>query len=326
MRVVLIYRHPQPGDYSIEELFHTIAEELGNYVEVIEYQAGTRWKTLTDIWQLRKLKADIYHVTGDINYFAFLLPHKRTVLTVHDIGNYLFGLRGLKRWLYGWIWFWLPLRAAHAITAGSADTRDHIVRHFRILNEKIQVINNCFSARLKPISRPFQSELPVILQVGTKPYKNVPRLVDALQGIRCQLVLIGRLDRALTAQLNDKHIDYVNRFDLSQEEIVRQYADCDLVSFVSVGEGFGVPIIEAQATGRPLITSCISPLCDVAGDGACLVDPLDAEQIRHGIMKIISDPEYRETLIENGFRNVVRYSSTSVSRQYIDLYRRVLPC
>jgi glycosyltransferase involved in cell wall biosynthesis len=307
-------------------LFHTIAEELGNYVEVIEYQAGTRWKTLTDIWQLRKLKADIYHVTGDINYFAFLLPHKRTVLTVHDIGNYLFGLRGLKRWLYGWIWFWLPLRAAHAITVVSADTRDRIVRHFRILSEKIQVINNCFSAGFRPFARPFRSECPVILQVGTSLHKNVSRFAEALKGIRCKLILVGKLDDNLSAKLIDTRIDYLNLFNLSREELIEQYRQCDIVSFVSLTEGFGVPVIEAQATGRPLITSDISPLREVSGGAACLVDPRNVDEIRSGILRIINDAEYRSSLISRGYDNAVGYSPEFVGKKYLELYRSLLSC
>ncbi|MEK6405912.1 MAG: glycosyltransferase [Acidobacteriota bacterium] len=223
MKVVLIYRHHTEGAYSIEELFHTIVGELRKQVEVIEYETGTRWDTLRDVWRLRKMRADIYHVTGDIHYFIPLLPHKKTVLTVHDIGHYLFGLRGFKRWIYKWLWLKWPIRAARAVTAISKETQENIVRHLGILGNHIETIENCHSALVKPVPRTFNIACPVILQVGTSPYKNVPRLIEALRVIRCQLVLIGQLDSPLRQKLSECGVDYVNRVNLTHEEICRQY-------------------------------------------------------------------------------------------------------
>jgi len=116
LRVVLIYRKRHEGVYSIEELFHSIAGELADKVEIIEYETGTRWNILKDVWQLWKLDADIYHVTGAVHYFVLLLPKKKTVLTVHDINHYLRDLCGVKRWIYKWLWLIWPIRAAHTVT------------------------------------------------------------------------------------------------------------------------------------------------------------------------------------------------------------------
>lgn len=325
LRVVLIYRKQYAGAYSLEELFHTIAGELHKHIAVIEYEVGPRWNILADVWRLRAMHADIYHVTGDITYVALFLPSMKTVLTVPDIGHYLFGLKGFKRWIYKWLWLLLPIRASHTVTAISGETQDNIVRHLGILRDRINIIECCYSALYKPVHRPFNTACPVILQIGTKPYKNVPRLVEALRGIRCRLVLIGHLDDALRQKLIECDTDYVNRIDLTHEEIYRQYIECDIVSFVSIGEGFGVPIIEAQASGRPLITANVPPMSVVAGDAACLVDPLEVSQIREGILRIITDPGYRDKLVERGLRNVTRYSPTAISVQYLDLYRRSAP-
>lgn len=323
MRVILIYRKHHEGAFSIEELFHTIAGELGKQVEVIEYETGTRWNMLRDAWRLRKLNADIYHVTGDINYFVPLLPHKKTVLTVHDIGHYLFGLNGIKRWLYKWLWLIFPIRRAGAVTSVSTETRENTVKHLGIADSRVKVIENCHSAIFKPVTKPFTANCPVILQVGTQPYKNVPRLIEALKGLSCRLVLVGRLNDKAKQKLVECGIVYENYVGITHEEIYRRYVDCDIVSFVSIGEGFGVPIIEAQASGRPLITANVSPMREVAGDGACLVDPLDVSQIREGIIKIIADTEYRHQLVERGLRNVIRYSPATISNQYLDLYKRM---
>ena len=323
MKVVLIYRHKGPGTYSIEELFRTIAGELHKHVEIVEYEVGTRWDTLKDVRRLRKMRADIYHVTGDVHYFALPLPHRKTVLTVHDINHYLSDLRGFRRLVYKWLWLQWPIRVAHAVTTISANTQKNLVRHLDIPGKHIKIIENCYSSCITPVPQHFNHDCPKILQVGTLPYKNIPRLAEALQGIRCQLVVIGKLDIKLKKQLIECGIDYVNRVDLTHEEICREYVNCDMVSFVSIEEGFGVPILEAQACGRPLITSNVSPMRDVAGDGACLVDPLDVTQIRAGILRIIADADYRDQLVELGLRNVVRYSPATISGQYLDLYREV---
>lgn len=322
-RVVLIYRKRREGAYSIEQLFRTIAGELRKHIEVIEYETGTFWDIPRDVWRLRKMRADIYHLTGDINYLALFLPHRKIVLTVHDIGHYLFGLRGFKRWIYKSLWLSWPIRIVRAVTTVSKETHDNVRRHLSIWGAQIETIENCHGVLFRPTLRPFDATCPVILQVGTKPYKNVPRLIEALRGIKCQLVLIGQLDATITQKLSECGVDYVNRVNLTHDDICQQYVDCDIVSFVSLGEGFGVPIIEAQASGRPLITANVSPMREVAGEDACLVDPLDVSQIREGILRIIADSDYRDQLMARGLRNAARYSPATICGQYLDLYRRI---
>jgi glycosyltransferase involved in cell wall biosynthesis len=324
IKVVLIYRKRSWGAYSIEELFQAIAGELRKHADVIEYERGTRWNILNDIWRLRKMQADIYHVTGSVNWLTLLLPNNKTVLTVPDIGHYLFGLKGFKRCLYKWLWLVWPICSAGVVTSGSNETRNNIMKYLGIKEDRIQVIENCHSPIFHPVHSQFKADRPVILQVGTKPYKNVPRLIEALKGLRCQLVLIGQLDAEIRLKLSECNVDYENHVGLSHAELYQKYVECDIVSFISIGEGFGVPIIEAQATGRPLITSNISPLRDVAGEGACLVDPLDMLQIRQGIKKIIEDADYRNQLVEKGLQNVIRYSPATISSRYYDLYKKLV--
>ena len=324
MRIVLIHRKTREGAYSIEEIFHTIASELGKQIEVIEYETGTRWASFKDAWQLRKLNADVYHVVGDIHYFVLLLPYRKTMLTVHDINHYLNDLHGFKRWIYKWLWLILPILTVHTVTAISKETKVNLIRHLGPLGKHIEIIENCHSGLLKAVVRPFNIACPVILHLGTAPHKNIPRLVEALKGVKCQLVLIGKIDSALTKQLIECDIDYVNRVNLTHEEVCQQYVDCDIVSFISLAEGFGMPIIEAQASGRPVMTSNLSPMREVAYTGACLVDPLDVMQIREGILRIIADSDYRDQLVKRGLMNAVRFSPVNISSQYLDLYRRIV--
>ncbi len=97
-----------------------------------------------------------------------------------------------------------------------------------------------------------------------------------------------------------------------------------MLVFASTYEGFGLPIVEAQATGRPVVTSDTLSMPEVAGDAACLVDPFNVESIRNGILKVIQDTGYREQLVQNGLKNVERFKPESVAMQYLALYRELV--
>ena len=99
------------------------------------------------------------------------------------------------------------------------------------------------------------------------------------------------------------------------------YQQSDIILFPSLYEGFGLPIIEGQKAGRPVITSNISPLSDIAGGAAHLVNPLDHLSIRKGVQKVIDDNEYRESLCVAGLKNVKKYSSEKIAEAYLELYK-----
>lgn len=325
MRVVHIHRRPRSGAFSIENLFHTLADGLRLHgITVIDYSVGAWPHILKDIYVLWRLKADVYHITGDVNYWVFFLPPRKTVLTVHDIGHYLFALKGWKRLVYKWIWLVGPMRLAKRVTGVSSATRNHIVEHLGFFPQRIKVIENCHHPMYRYLPKKFDAACPRILQVGTKAYKNVPRLIYALRDIPCRLVLVGEIDAAIHTALSDTGLAYENPINLTQEALFQQYMDADLVTFVSIGEGFGVPIIEAQAMGRPLITANIPPMSDAAGEGACLADPLDVDSIRVGLTKLIKEEGYRDAVVGAGLRNVIRYSPGVVAEGYLDVYREVV--
>jgi glycosyltransferase involved in cell wall biosynthesis len=324
MKIVFIYRHPRPGAFSVENLFNTIATALRAQGEiVIEYEMRPRSRILADILVLRQLQADIYHITGDVNYAALLLPKSRTVLTIHDIGHYLFGLKGWRRWLYKWLWFVLPVRCVAVVTAVSEATRQHLVGYLGVAERRVKAIDNCYASLFRPTHKPYDARCPRILQVGTKPYKNVPRLIEALDGLPCHLVLVGALDTEILAALNRAAVPYENLVALSQDDLLRQYREADLVTFVSVGEGFGLPIIEAQVMGKPLITSNVEPMSSVAGDGACVVDPTSVQSIRAGLKRLLQDQAYRQMVAAAGLKNAERYSPEAIAAKYGQLYRQV---
>jgi glycosyltransferase involved in cell wall biosynthesis len=111
---------------------------------------------------------------------------------------------------------------------------------------------------------------------------------------------------------------------LSFEELIQKYRQADVLMLCSTLEGFGMPIIEAQAIGRAVITSNCSSMPEVAGDGALLVDPLSVKSMREGLRKLISDSDLREKLIQKGFENVKRFDPKNISDKYFDLYQSLI--
>jgi glycosyltransferase involved in cell wall biosynthesis len=94
-----------------------------------------------------------------------------------------------------------------------------------------------------------------------------------------------------------------------------------MLVFASIYEGFGLPIVEAQATGRPVVTSTTCSMPEVAGSAACLVNPFDVASIREGIVKVIDDQAYRDELVRLGFENVKRFRADYISAQYGKIYK-----
>ena len=105
--------------------------------------------------------------------------------------------------------------------------------------------------------------------------------------------------------------------------MLERYRKCDLVAFASTYEGFGMPILEANTVERPVIAGNVCSMPEVAGDAACLVDPYDVSSIRAGILRVIEDADYRESLMAAGRENRKRFQADVIANQYASLYREL---
>jgi glycosyltransferase involved in cell wall biosynthesis len=332
MKISYLFRNEKTG-FSVEGIFTGLMEEMRKQkryeITAVKMQqvSSSLGNVFRNLRQTRNVKADIFHITGDNNYLALVTPSARTVLTILDSfilvrtrteGQYFrFGIF----WL---LWYYWPIRKAGIVTTISEKSKEELAQFIGCRLASKIVVTPCFyDPVLKPYPKLFNAVEPVILHIGTAPHKNLVRLIEALKGITCRLEIIAELTDEIVTALRINNILYTQNARLSQEEVIRKYQECDLVAFVSTYEGFGMPIIEANAIGRPVLTSDLSPMREVAGLGAHLVDPFDVQAIRTGILQIINDNSHRNQLIESGFENAKRFTRSQIAGEYTKLYDQI---
>jgi glycosyltransferase involved in cell wall biosynthesis len=226
----------------------------------------------------------------------------------------------LKKLFLDW-----PVKRLRYITTISQATKDEIVFQTNCDPEKIRVIHNpLFEEFQFTESKPFDKTCPTILQIGYTKNKNIPNLVAAIEGLSCRLVVVGRIDDDLRHLLNESSVNCEIKSDLRVRQLADEYRNADIVAFCSTYEGFGLPIIEGQALGKPVVTSDQRPMNDVAGGGAILVDPYDVASIRAGILRVIEDDKLRNELIKKGFENVRRFQPDVIAAMYENFYAEIL--
>jgi glycosyltransferase involved in cell wall biosynthesis len=275
-----------------------------------------------------------------------LLPLRRvpTVLTVHDL---IFERlprhhKPLNRW---YLHLTLPLfcrRATHII-AVSEHTRTDLIALYQIPPEKITVIPEAADSRFRPASDEaidlarVSYGLPdrYLLCVGTiEPRKNLGRLLAAweplyLAGEAPPLVIVGR-----RGWLHDDFFAALERSPardgvifpgwMLDDDLPAVYAAAELFLFPSIYEGFGLPVLEAMASGAPVACSNAASLPEVAGDAALLFDPHDVEAVRGALRAALSDAALRQDLRQRGFQRAMRFSWDRAADETLALYRQLI--
>lgn len=328
LRVTQLQRKAISGYYSVERVFEDVRLSLMSDASLLlrlrvnDYPSHGVLPRLTDAWRAIRFQSDVTHITGDVHYLAWWTRSSRTVLTVLDCVS-LHRLNGMRRAIFKWLWYTIPVRRAHTITVISEFTRRELVAETGCDPEKIVVIYPHLSDEFVRMDRPFRLTRPRILQIGTKPNKNVGRLIEALSGLDVVLVIVGELSATHREMISQHGLEVVNKVDLSRDELMNEYREADLIAFVSTYEGFGLPIIEAQAVGRAVVTGNTCSMPEVAGEGGVVVDPEDVSAIRAAFIRLIEDDAHRRDVIEAGFRNIERFRLHVIAAQYSALYHRV---
>jgi glycosyltransferase involved in cell wall biosynthesis len=332
IEVIHFQRKPGARAYSIERLFADIRAALPDDIRCTVHVSPFEsrgffprcWNVADAAYRGRRRRA-VNHVTGDVHILTFGLPPASTILTIHDCGV-LHRRMGLRLKFLRWLWFSLPAKRSRIIVADSLATRDDLAAMVGVPKTKVRVIPACVSEEftMQPIAGTDGNIARWrILMLGTAPNKNLERMADSLSGFPCTVELVGNPSVAQAAAFRRNEVELIVLGDLGNAEIIAAYGRCDMVLFASTHEGFGLPILEAQAVGRPVVTANCSSMPEVAADAACLVNPFDPKSIRDGVERVIGDVKYREHLIAMGFRNIERFRPEQIARQYAALYREI---
>jgi len=325
LSVSFFHRKPRAvGNYSVEFIFEDVRNRLADLIDAkvvySKYESTGLFKRIYNCIEALFRQSNVNHITGDINYLGLLLSKKRTIHTVLDCVH-LNSSAGMKYKVLRMFWLAIPARRSRYLTAISESTKQEILKHVSCDPEKIKVIYVAISGRFTRKDKPFNKQQPRILQIGTAHNKNIPRLISALEGIPCIVEIIGKHNPEYEAMLKEKNIAYEYKWGLTDDEMLQRYEAADIIALASTYEGFGMPILEGQAVGRPVISSNLFSMPEVAGDAACMIDPFDVQSIRHGILRIINDDAYREELVRKGFENIKRFDPQSIAMQYYQLYK-----
>lgn len=329
MQISYIFR-AQGTQRSIERVFEPIIQEMilaGHRVDVQYAMWGsglfsTLWKNIRYFSKLSK--RTLCHITGDVQYVACLMDPDNTILTIHDlVPLHNKNVPWYSKWLCYWLWYYIPLKRLKLVTCISEATRQDLISFFPWAEDKIEVIQNPVSPDFQYVPKVFNEECPRILHIGTNSNKNLVSVIEAIKGEKCHLRIIGKIPEKELELLNRYNISYSNEAFVSDNQIIQEYIDCDIVSFPSLFEGFGMPIIEGQAVGRVVVTSDIAPMNSVAGKGAVLIDPHSIASLKSGILRAINDASYRENVIQEGLQNAKKYTVSSISSRYLDMYNHL---
>lgn len=327
MKVLLIYRNPAMG-ISIGKTYSQIQHELEKKCDVEAlYLPSKDYKIPSLIENIRIVNAkllenkyDIVHITGAEHYLIPFLKHKRVVVTVHDFGFYTQRKKTVSLFMKNLLWI-QTLRFAKCVICISNKTRMETKTLAHIKDQLLRVVYEPVGKEFVFSPKKTEHVHPVILQVGTRPHKNMELVAKAISGSKYKLRIIGDLSPQQISYLDSLKISYSSASNITDLELVEEYRKCDLVCFVSKHEGFGMITLEAQATGRPVVTSNIEPMLEVAGDSALCVDPYSVNEIRCGIEEVMSNYQH---YVDIGRKNVDRFSMENAAEEIYLIYKQLM--
>jgi glycosyltransferase involved in cell wall biosynthesis len=317
------------------ENFRAVPETAGNYSLAEQLRVPMA---------VRRERLDLFHAP---HYVLPPLVPSRSVVTIHDCIHLMFPqyLRNRMAHAYARASIALAARRATRVLTVSESSKRDILRFVDVPPEKIAVIYNaydeCFGIepREEDVARVrerYQLQDEFVLYAGNvKPHKNLERLIEAFNIVRnngldyLTLVLIGDdiskyagLRRAVHRHQLHKRVRFLGY--LPEETLAVMYRLAEAFVFPSLYEGFGLPPLEAMASGTPVVTSNVSSLPEVVGDAAVLVDPYDPRSIADGIGRVITDEPLRRELRRKGLARAKEFSWEQSIRHVHAIYDEIL--
>lgn len=238
---------------------------------------------------------------------------RRKIITIHDLAFYENPLWYSKLYvLFYKLMTPLCAKTSRFILTVSEFSKKEIYLKLGIPLAKIHVLYNAVSSGfLKPVQKKVSENY--ILAVSTlDPRKNFRRLVESFVGwennSNIKLYLVGGKNSVFANWeiIENENIKWLGR--VSDEELVSLYQNALCFVYPSLYEGFGIPPLEAMASGVPVIVSDIPPLREVCDKAAIYVDPYDIDDMKLAFSSVVSDITLRQSLVENGKERFVQFS------------------
>jgi glycosyltransferase involved in cell wall biosynthesis len=266
------------------------------------YPLGDPLTPLKLLSAIRRNAPDVFWSPGFMPPLASPVPF---IFTMHDL-IHIHSADSLRRSYYNLVI--RPLsKKAYRIATVSAFSQGEICDWTGLPPEKVPIIYNGVSEEFSPIGAKFDPGYPYLFYVGArKAHKNLEAMLLAfarsgLSG-KCCLLLSGKPDenlQQLAVQLDIARDLHFSGF-IAECDLPSYYRGAAGVIMVSKYEGFGLPVLEAMASGVPVLCSNTTSLAEIGGDAVLSVDPLDIEEIAHGMRMILEDSDLRERLATRG--------------------------
>ena len=276
--------------------------------------------------QLKKIDPDVFFSPD-----GFLSLHAKvpTLMVMHDLAFEHFP-EHIPKVVRRFYQYFSPryARKADRIAAVSQATKDDIAEQYGIDPQKISVAHNGVRDDFRPMASlekdKFRHEntkgRPYLFFVGAMhPRKNIPRLIEAYTAFRHQakgdplLLLTGRMawmtsDIRKAYDACDFKDDIIFTGHLDSTTLARYTSAASIICYLSLFEGFGVPVLEAMQAEAPLLCSNVSSIPEVAGDAALYADPQDVDSMSAGMLTLWNDRDLAKELVDNGRRQREHFS------------------
>ena len=277
------------------------------------------------------------------NFIPVSMRTNKRVVTIHDFSWKIHSewhpkerVRYLERN------FWRKIDSVDSIIVVSDFIKTQAIEEFALPSEKIHVIHNGFDPdvfkeynpeQLKAIREKFNLPQNFVLFVGSiEPRKNLKNLICAYLQLnknirqKHKLVLVGfkgwnNKDIMQLLDNSKEDVEYLGY--VSNEELGKLYNLATVFAYPSFYEGFGLPPLEAMASGCPVVTSNAASLPEVCGDAAYYIDPYDIDSISQGIHRVITDKELRNLMVQKGLAKAAEFSWTKSAQQHLKLFTEV---